>query len=477
MKKMINEVVELVVAISNTEKDLYGKTIYQIANSKDESDLTKMTKKLYNRFIKVKDDLDISVFVLINRLITQMDIAALPYVVAGNDLYHEYFKKLITKCYNLDPSDYEIFIGNVRSEILKQITSNQYKSVELKYSSGNRGVSIIDTDNILLTIMTSNNYKNHPVRQFIQKAMESDKPIIRVITATNQNVTTPDGYVDKIRIVNGEIKVDLIARFDSMSRNLFLLMRNRNSELFKENPHLKDNWVLKPVFKTKLPESGIKPENAIDNIIGLIGFNLTKSKDFVDVDPNYVHKIDSSYFFDYSEKLETIYANGFINLEFRSSRSGKKTTEPVIPNDGISIFEIRDSYKILDYLATNSSLEKSHPVRSTVNGINTGTINPVLVLREPPEKTNNVLNCISASNLEGFITKIFLTEKGFKAEVSMCRDSVLKSSQNNKNVNPVLVPIYQSSVSLTDDIDENSIKTVKSLVGFYIVDKSEIEGK
>ena len=39
MKKMINEVVELVVAISNTEKDLYGKTIYQIANSKDEPEV------------------------------------------------------------------------------------------------------------------------------------------------------------------------------------------------------------------------------------------------------------------------------------------------------------------------------------------------------------------------------------------------------------------------------------------------------
>lgn len=159
MKKMINEVVELVVAISNTEKDLYGETIYQIANSKDESDLSKMTKKLYNRFVKVKDDLDVSIFVLINRLITQMDIAALPYVVAGNDLYQENFEKLITKCYNLDPSDYEVFIGNVRSEILKQTISNQYKSTELKYGSGSCGVSIIDTDNILLTIMAANNYK------------------------------------------------------------------------------------------------------------------------------------------------------------------------------------------------------------------------------------------------------------------------------------------------------------------------------
>lgn len=186
--------------------------------------------------------------------------------------------------------------------------------------------------------------------------------------------------------------------------------------------------------------------------------------------------MDPDYLFDYSDKLETIYANGFINMEFRSSRSGKKTTEPIIPNSNVGIFEIWDSYNILDYLATNSSQEKSHPVRATVNGINTGTSNPVLVLRNPPENTNDVLSCFSADNLEGFISKIFLTDKGFKAEVSMCHFSILKNSQNNKGINPVLLPFYRSEEKLEGDVDENSIKTIKSLVGFYIMDKSEVEG-
>lgn len=186
--------------------------------------------------------------------------------------------------------------------------------------------------------------------------------------------------------------------------------------------------------------------------------------------------MDPDYLFDYSDKLETIYANGFINMEFRSSRSGKKTTEPIILNSDVGIFEIWDSYNILDYLATNSSQEKSHPVRATVNGINTGTSNPVLVLRNPPENTNDVLSCFSADNLEGFISKIFLTDKGFKAEVSMCHFSILKTSQNNKGINPVLLPFYRSEEKLEGSVDENSIKTIKSLVGFYIMDKSEVEG-
>lgn len=76
MKKIVNEIVELTVAILENQEDLYGKTIYQIANSNDTSDLAKMIKKLYLKFNKVKDYLDVSVFVLINRLINQMDITA-----------------------------------------------------------------------------------------------------------------------------------------------------------------------------------------------------------------------------------------------------------------------------------------------------------------------------------------------------------------------------------------------------------------
>lgn len=484
MKKIVNEIVELTVAILENQEDLYGKTIYQIANSNDTSDLAKMIKKLYLKFNKVKDYLDVSVFVLINRLINQMDISAFPYVIAGNDLYQENLEKFVTKCLNINPEDYEIatkccninpedyevFIEEVRSEVLKRAMSVKYKALECKYSFGSFGFDIIDTDDILLTILTANNYRNHPVRLAINKAMENHEMIARIITPTNYSVSCPDGHVASVKIVNGKIKVDVDSRVNFMSRGMYILLNKRHNSEFK------GNYVLKPVFKTKVPESEITSKNAIDNIIGLIGFNLTKSKDYIEEDRNSSLSIDPDYLFDYSDKLETIYANGFINMEFRSSRSGKKTTEPINPNDNVGIFEIRDSYGILDYLATNSSLEKSHPVRAIVNKINTGTSNPVLVLRNPPESTNDVLSCFSADNLEGFISKIFLTDKGFKAEVSMCHFSLLKNSQNNKDINPVLLPFYRSEDKLEGNVDENSIKTIKDLVGFYIMDKSEIKG-
>jgi hypothetical protein len=470
MKKIVNEIVELTVAILENQEDLYGKTIYQIANSNDTSDLAKMIKKLYLKFNKVKDYLDVSVFVLINRLINQMDISAFPYVIAGNDLYQENLEKFVTMCCNINPEDYEVFIEEVRSEVLKRAMSVKYKALECKYSFGSFGFDIIDTDDILLTILTANNYKNHPVRTYIRKALENHEMISRIITPTNQNVSCPDGHVTDIKIVNGKIKADVDKRVNFMSRELYILLGKRNNNEFK------GNYVLKPVFKTKVPESELTPKNAIDNIIGLIGFNLTKSENYIEEDRNSPISVDPDYLFDYSDKLETIYANGFINMEFRSSRSGKKTTEPIIPNSNVGIFEIWDSYNILDYLATNSSQEKSHPVRATVNGINTGTSNPVLVLRNPPENTKDVLSCFSADNLEGFISKIFLTDKGFKAEVSMCHFSILKTSQNNKGINPVLLPFYRSEEKLEGNVDENSIKTIKSLVGFYIMDKSEVEG-
>lgn len=484
MKKIVNEIVELTIAILENQEDLYGKTIYQIANSNDTSDLAKMIKKLYLKFNKVKDYLDVSVFVLINRLINQMDISAFPYVIAGSDLYQENLEKFVTKCLNINPDDYEIatkccninpedyevFIEEVRSEVLKRAMSVKYKALECKYSFGSFGFDIIDTDDILLTILTANNYRNHPVRTSIQKALENHEMISRIITPTNQNVSCPDGHVTDIKIVNGKIKADVDKRVNFMSRELYILLGKRNNNEFK------GNYVLKPVFKTKVPESELTPKNAIDNIIGLIGFNLTKSENYIEEDRNSSISVDPDYLFDYSDKLETIYANGFINMEFRSSRSGKKTTEPIIPNSNVGIFEIWDSYNILDYLATNSSQEKSHPVRATVNGINTGTSNPILVLRNPPENTNDVLSCFSADNLEGFISKIFLTDKGFKAEVSMCHFSILKNSQNNKGINPVLLPFYRSEEKLEGNVDENSIKTIKSLVGFYIMDKSEMEG-
>lgn len=484
MKDIVNEIVELTVAILENQEDLYGKTIYQIANSNDTSDLAKMIKKLYLKFNKVKDYLDVSVSVLINRLINQMDISAFPYVIAGNDLYQENLEKFVTKCLNINPDDYEIatkccninpedyevFIEEVRSEVLKRAMSIKYKALECKYSFGSFGFDIIDTDDILLTILTANNYRNHPVRTSIQKALENHEMIARIITPTNYSVSCPDSHVASVKIVNGKIKVDVDSRVNFMSRGMYILLNKRHNSEFK------GNYVLKPVFKTKVPESEITSKNAIDNIIGLIGFNLTKSKDYIEEDRNNSLSVDPDYLFDYSDKLETIYANGFINMEFRSSRSGKKTTEPINPNDNVGIFEIRDSYGILDYLATNSSLEKQHPVRTIVNKINTGTSNPVLVLRNPPESTNDVLSCFSADNLEGFISKIFLTDKGFKAEVSMCCYSLLKASQNNKDINPVLLPFYRSEDKLEGNVDENSIKTIKDLVGFYIMDKSEIKG-
>jgi hypothetical protein len=58
----------------------------------------------------------------------------------------------------------------------------------------------------------------------------------------------------------------------------------------------------------------------------------------------------------------------------------------------------------------------------------------------------------------------------------MCHFSILKNSQNNKGINPVLLPFYRSEEKLEGNVDENSIKTIKSLVGFYIMDKSEVEG-
>ena len=470
MKKIINEIAELTMAILKDQESLYGKTIYQIANSIDTSELTKMVKKLYNKYTKVKDSLEVSVFVLVNRLITQMDIAYLPSVISDGELYQENFEGFITKCYNLNSIEYKVFIDEVRSEVFKRTMSEKYQSIESKNSFGSFGFDIIDTDNILLTIMTANNYKNHPVRLAIQKAQDDMKFVARIITPSNYSTSCPDGHVTDIKIVNGKIKADVDKRVNFMSRELYILLGKRNNNEFK------GNYVLKPVFKTKVPESELTPKNAIDNIIGLIGFNLTKSENYIEEDRNSPISVDPDYLFDYSDKLETIYANGFINMEFRSSRSGKKTTEPIIPNSNVGIFEIWDSYNILDYLATNSSQEKSHPVRATVNGINTGTSNPVLVLRNPPENTNDVLSCFSADNLEGFISKIFLTDKGFKAEVSMCNFSILKNSQNNKGINPVLLPFYRSEEKLEGNVDENSIKTIKSLVGFYIMDKSEVEG-
>lgn len=468
MKKIINEIAELTMAILKDQENLYGKTIYQIANSNDTSELTKMVKKLYNKYTKVKDNLEVSVFVLVNRLVTQMDIAYLPSVISDGELYQENFERLITKCYNLNSIEYKVFIDEVRSEVFKRTMSEKYQSIESKNSSGSFGFDIIDIDNILLTIMTANNYKNHPVRLAIKKAQDDMKFVARVITPSNYSTSCPDGHVAGLKIVNGKVKADLDNRVSFMSRGLYMLLNKRYDNEFK------GNYALKPVFKTKVPESEITSKNAIDNIIGLIGFNLTKSKNYIEEDRNSSLSIDPDYLFDYSDKLETIYANGFINMEFRSSRSGKKTTEPINPNDGVGIFEIRDSYGILDYLATNSSLEKQHPVRTIVNKINTGTSNPVLVLRNPPESTNDVLSCFSADNLEGFISKIFLTDKGFKAEVSMCHFSLLKASQNNKDINPVLLPFYKSEEKLEGNVDENSIKTIKDLVGFYIVDKSEL---
>lgn len=320
MKKIVNEIVELTVAILENQEDLYGKTIYQIANSNDTSDLAKMIKKLYLKFNKVKDYLDVSVFVLINRFINQMDISAFPYVIAGNDLYQENLEKFVIKCLNINPEDYEVFIEEVRTEVLKQAMSVKYKALEHKYSSGSFGFDIVDTDDILLTILTTNNYRNHPVRISIQKALENHEMISRIITPTNQNVSCPDGHVTNIKIVNGKIKVDIDNRINFMSRELYILLGKRNNNEFK------GNYVLKPVFKTKVPESELTPKNAIDNIIGLIGFNLTKSENYIEEDRNSPISVDPDYLFDYSDKLETIYANGFINMEFRSSRSGKKTT-------------------------------------------------------------------------------------------------------------------------------------------------------
>ena len=476
MKKIINEIAELTMAILKDQESLYGKTIYQIANSNDTSELTKMVKKLYNKYTKIKDNLEVSVFVLINRLVNQMDIAYLPVVISDGELYQENFERFITKCYNLNSIEYKVFIDEVRSEVFKRTMSNKYKTLECKYSSSNFGFDIIDTDNILLTIMTANNYRNHPVRLAINKAMENNAMVARIITPTNHSVSCPDGHVTGMKIVNGKIKVDVDKRVNFMSRELFVLLGRRTNRKSTEGEYFKGNYVLKPVFKTKVPESELTSKNTIDSIIGLIGFNLTKSENYIEENCDSSLSVKPDYLFDYSDELETIYANGFINMEFRSSRSGKKTTEPIMPNGDIGIFEIRDSYGILDYLSTNSSLEKSHPVRSVVNGINTGTSNPVLVLRNPPENTNDVLSCFSADNLEGFISKIFLTDKGFKAEVSMCQFSILKASQGVKDVNPVLLPFYKSEEKLEGNVDEKSIKSIESLVGFYIMDRSEVEG-
>ena len=254
MKKIVNEIVELTVAILENQEDLYGKTIYQIANSNDTSDLAKMIKKLYLKFNKVKDYLDVSVFVLINRLINQMDISAFPYVIAGNDLYQENLEKFVTKCLNINPEDYEVFIEEVRSEVLKRAMSVKYKALECKYSFGSFGFDIIDTDDILLTILTANNYRNHPVRTSIQKALENHEMISRIITPTNQNVSCPDGHVTDIKIVNGKIEADVDKRVNFMSRELYILLGKRNNNEFK------GNYVLKPVFKTKVPESELTPK-------------------------------------------------------------------------------------------------------------------------------------------------------------------------------------------------------------------------
>lgn len=123
MKKIINEIAELTMAILKDQESLYGKTIYQIANSNDTSELTKMVKKLYNKYIKVKDNFEVSVFVLVNRLITQMDIAYLPSVISDGELYQENFERFITKCYNLNSIEYKVFIDEVRSEVFKRTMS------------------------------------------------------------------------------------------------------------------------------------------------------------------------------------------------------------------------------------------------------------------------------------------------------------------------------------------------------------------
>lgn len=479
----LENLAEFIVLIHKYYRDYYGLSVADIAHPRHrhlDVRVTKMALTLHNVFLRSENNLDIISFNRIYGVLNYVDSTDLIKIICGQRAaYEQHFKRLLVEYLMVQSCDANLMVNKLKDLVLKYIEEDANAYILKDFNSKGKGFKVVDNDDIFFKVLKQGRFKNHPLRKQLESltAEYREPGIVVPVYADENDSGIVSGAVSRVYIIDAEPRVDLFSIDNGV---LTSLVENRTQET-------RDHYILFPIFHKK--KSSVADPNddreVINNINSLIGFRMMINEAYADTldklreedgvyQPLYrsipikgnvvINKIsieqDPKINWSDIEKIETSIPHPFI------------VKTPVVPLENVketkmkeAIFELKDSFKMLEYLQNEDGTWKDHPVSKRIQDTVGEYARPIPVIRNLDDM-NDVL--VTANNEpEGYASNIIRRENTYYVTVSAypgtTLEKLIKKKQKGEEVLFKIYPSYFADDNIPDITDDKSASIVRTL--------------
>ena len=476
----LQKLARFIANIHKYYRDYYGMSIADIAHPRHrylDAKVIETAFSLNNALESKRHDYDIITYNSLYKALHYLDATDLIKVLVGKKSDYDKDVRNLVSEYTMTPMyDIELVIKRLKDLVLNYIEDDENDYICKDFNSKGRGFRVVDNDDIFFKVLKHRIYENHPLRKQLESlTTEYVEPGIAVpVFASEVSNNEISGTVRRVYIIDKEPRVDLIA-FDNST--LTSLEENRTEENC-------EHYILYPIFskkKDKLADPNDECE-VINNITRLVGFKMFINEAYADV----LTKLRNSNGV-YQPLYETIPLKGNIvigKINIPSDPFIVKVPEvsikepPVLLHLNVNIdrmennketkmkeatFELKDSFKMLEYLQNEDGTWKDHPISKRIQDTIGEYVRPIPVIRNLADM-NDVL--VTANNEpEGYASNIIRRENTYyvTAYPGTTLEEVIEKKLKDEGTLFKIYPCYFADENIPDVIDDKSASSVRTL--------------
>lgn len=462
----LQKLARFIVNIHKQYRDYYGMSIADIVHPRHrylDARVVETAFSLNNAFESKQHVYDIITYNSLYKTLHYLDVTDLIKVLVGKKPEYDRAVRNLVSEYTMTPMcDIELVIKRLKDLILDYLEDDANGIKQKDFNSKGKGFRVVDNDDIFFKVLKHRIYENHPLRKQLESLTEEYvEPGVEIpVFASEVSSTEVSGSVQRVYIIDEEPRVDLSAIDNS---TLTSLVENRTEENC-------EHYILYPIFSKKKDKLAY-PNNereVINNIIGLVGFRMFINKAYADT----LTKLRNSNGV-YQPRYGTIPLKGnmvICKMGIPSDPFVVKVPEVPLENTKETkmkeaTFELKDSFKMLEYLQNEDGTWKDHPISKRIQDTIGEYARPIPVIRNLADM-NDVL--VTANNEpEGYAYNITRRENTYYVTVSAypgtTLEEVIEKKQKGEETLFKIYPSYFADENIPDVIDDKSASIVRTL--------------
>lgn len=462
----LQKLARFIANIHKYYRDYYGMSIADIAHPRHrylDARVVETAFKLNNILESKQADYNITTYNSLYKALHYLDATDLIKVLVGKKPDYERDLRVMVSEYSFTPMyDIELVIKRLKDLVLNYIEDDENDYIRKDFNSKGRGFRVVDNDDIFFKVLKYRIYENHPLHKQLESlTTEYVEPGVAVpVFASEVSNTEVSGSVKRVYIIDKEPRVDLSAIDNSTLTSLVENRTEKNCE----------HYILYPIFskkKDKLADPNDERE-VINNITGLVGFKMFINEAYAGA----LTKLRNSNGV-YQPLYETIPLKGNIvigKIDVPSDPFIVKVPEVPLENTKETkmkeaTFELRDSFKLLEYLQNEDGTWKDHPISKRIQDTIGEYARPIPVIRNLADM-NDVL--VTANNEpEGYAYNIIHRENTYYVTIGAypgtTLEEVIEKKQKGEGTLFKIYPSYFADENIPDVIDDKSASIVRTL--------------